>query len=188
MKKSMLLVLLLMSSVTVHAAEEDWYTYWALGLADHDYPGSLDSLLDSVDSLPGVDRTEMGIDTFGFYWPQAENSLLGFVVSGSFDRFETPFVDAQINHYIYGVSGMKFFGREIGDGFFIRGDAGLAKIVVSSSFTSDVSDTGFGFLLGAGYAIPVSDESRILFSVNFSDKEVDNESWKAVTFNVGGLW
>lgn len=188
MKKSLLLVLLLMTSVAVHAEEEDWYTYWALGMANHDYPGSLDPLLNSLESLPGVDRTEMGIDSFGFYWPQTENRLLGFVISGSADSFDSPFVDMQINHYIYGVSGMKFFGREIGDGFFIRGDAGLAKIVISSSFGTTASDTGFGYLLGAGYGIPVSNESRVLLSVNFSDKDVEGESWKSVTFNVGGLW
>ena len=188
MNKFLVLILLFVTSVTVQAAEEDWYTYWAIGLADHDYPGSFVPFLDSVESLPGVDRTEMGIDSFGFYWPQTENRLLGFVVSGSADNFMSPFGDVQINHYIYGVSGMKFFGTEIGNGFFIRGDAGLAKIVITGGSTSISSDSGFGYLLGGGYAIPVSDESRVLLSINFSDKEIEGDSWKSVTFNVGGLW
>jgi len=95
----------------------------------------------------------------------------------------------QINQYLYGVSGMQFFGREIGDGFFVRGDVGLARIVVVDNVSvAAASDIGFGYLLGAGYALPVSRDSRILFSVNFSDKQVEGDSWKAMTFTIGGLW
>ena len=83
---------------------------------------------------------------------------------------------------------MRFFGSEIGDGFFIRGDAGLAQIIVKDDFSTTTSDRGFGYLVGVGYAIPVSDESRILVSVNFSDKRIEGDSWKSTTFMVGGLW
>jgi hypothetical protein len=189
MKKYLLLLILCFGSSAAFADEEDWYTYWSIGMASHDYPAGLGSLLDTIESLPGVDRTEIGIDMLGFYWPQAENRLLGFVISGSADSFEGPFSTMQINHYLYGVSGMKFFGQEIGDGFFVRGDVGLARIVITDGFsTTATSDTGFGYLLGAGYALPVSSESRILFGVNFSDKQVEGDSWKSMTFTVGGLW
>jgi len=111
-----------------YADEEDWYTYWAIGSVSYGYPGNLSSELDSIEALPSVDRNKNSFDLFGFYWPQAENSLLGFVVSGSIDRFESLYSELQITQNLLGVSGMRFFGREIGDGFFIRGDAGLAQI------------------------------------------------------------
>ncbi|NOX91805.1 MAG: hypothetical protein GXP18_04955 [Gammaproteobacteria bacterium] len=188
MKKYLLWLLLCISSSIAYADEEDWYTYWAIGAANFDYPGSLDSDLDSIEALPGVDRTRTGFDFFGFYWPQAENSLLGFIASGSTDSFKTRYEKLNISQNLFGISGMKFFGREIGDGFFIRGDAGLAQIVVKDSLSTTISDTGFGYLLGAGYAFPVSSETRILISVNFSDKQVEGNSWKSTTFTVGGLW
>jgi len=189
MKRVLLLLVLFFSSSFAFADEEDWYAYWSVGMADHKYPADLNSTLDSLASLPSVDRTETGFDFFGFYWPQEDNRLLGFVVSGSGDSFETPIGEIRVNHYLYGVSGMKFFGREIGDGFFIRGDAGMARIVVEDDLAgTTASDAGFGYLLGAGFAIPVSSESRIMLSVNFSDKQVEGDSWKATTFTIGGLW
>jgi len=189
MNKYLLLLLLCISSSVTYANEEDWYAYWAIGMVNHDYPGGLNSFLNDTESLPGVDRTEIGLDVFGFYKPQSKNNLSGFVFSGSADQFESRHSELQINQYLLGISGMEFFGRGIGDGFFIRGDAGLAWITVSdNSSTTETSDIGFGYLLGVGYAIPVSDESRILISVNFSDKRVEDNSWKSATVMLGGLW
>lgn len=185
---SALLALLLPLSAS--AEVESWYTYWAIGMADHDYPGGLDAAMDAADSVPGIDRTELGYDMFGFYWPYQNNTLLGFVVSGSSDRLEDDYGDyIQINQYLYGLSAMHFFGKEIGDGFYVRGDAGMAKISLDSSFGGDVSsDNGTGFLLGLGYAIPISGQSRILFGVNMSSYSVEGENSTTTTFTIGGLW
>ncbi len=188
MKKYLLWLLLCISSSVVYADEEDWYTYWAIGVADFDYPGSLGSDLDSIEALSSVDRSKTGFDVLGFYWPQADNRLLGFIVSGSTDFFEAGDQELKISQNLFGLSGMKFFGQEIGDGLFIRGDVGLAEIVVKDNFSTIASDSGFGYLLGAGYAFPVSSESRILVSMNFSDKQINGNNWKSTTFTVGGLW
>ncbi len=195
MKKYLLWLLLCISSSIAYADEEDWYTYWAIGTVNHDYPGGLNPELDSLEALPGVDRTETAFDMFGFYWPQSENSLLGFVISGSVDRFESRFSELQITQNLLGISGMRFFGSEIGDGFFVRVDAGLAQVTLEDSFLTVTSERGFGYLLGVGYAFPVSNESRILVGVSFSDKQVNfpngrvgNSNWKSTTFTVGGLW
>ena len=87
---------------------------------------------------------------------------------------------------------MKFFGKEIGDGLFLRGDLGIAKanLTVNTFFGEYTAetDTGVGYLLGVGYGIPVSEESRVLLSLNVSNKDIDGENWSAVTFNIGGLW
>ncbi len=195
MKKYLLWLLLCISSSIAYADEEDWYTYWAIGTVNHDYPGGLNPEPDSLEAAPGVDRTEMAFDMFGFYWPQSENSLLGFVISGSVDRFESRFSELQITQNLLGISGMRFFGSEIGDGFFVRVDAGLAQVTLEDSFLTVTSERGFGYLLGVGYAFPVSNESRILVGVSFSDKQVNflneqvgNSSWKSTTLTVGGLW
>lgn len=187
MKK--LLLLLLLCPLQSFAAQEDWYAYWSIGSADNHYPGDVDSFLDTVDSLPGVDRTQGSMDMLGFYWPQANNLSVGFVISGSWDNFQTPFGDVQYNQYLYGASAMKFFGKEIGDGFFLRGDFGFAKAVLDAGYYgTSTSDTGLGFLLGAGYGIPVSEESRVLLSINVSNKDIEGNTVSAVTFNIGGLW
>jgi hypothetical protein len=187
--KKLFLLLLLLCPLQSFAAQEDWYAYWSIGTADNHYPGDLDTLLDTLDSLPGVDRTQGSIDMLGFYWPQDNNLSVGFVISGSWDHFQTPVGDVQFNQYLYAVSAMKFFGKEIGDGFFLRGDFGLAKAVFDAGYYgSATSDTGTGFLLGAGYGIPVSEDSRLLLSVNVSNKDIEGDTVSAVTFNIGGLW
>ncbi|VAX03538.1 hypothetical protein MNBD_GAMMA19-2160 [hydrothermal vent metagenome] len=195
MKKYLLWLLLCISSSVAYADEEDWYTYWAIGAVNHDYPGGLNSMPGSMETAPGVDRTEMAFDMFGFYWPQSENSLLGFVISGSVDRFESRSSELQITQNLLGISSMRFFGSEIGDGFFVRVDAGLAQVTLEDNFLTVTSERGFGYLLGVGYAFPVSNESRILVGVSFSDKQVNfpngrvgNSSWKSTTLTVGGLW
>jgi hypothetical protein len=190
--KKLLLVALLFYPLQSFAAQEDWYTYWSFGFSNNEYPGWLDSSLDALESLPGVDRTQGAMDMFGFYWPLENKLNVGFVISGSWDAFETPLGDLQYNQYLYGASVMKFFGKEIGDGLFLRGDLGVAKATehadtVFGSYEG-ASDTGLGYLLGVGYGIPVSEESRVLLSMNISNKDIDGENWSAVTFNIGGLW
>jgi len=61
-------------------------------------------------------------------------------------------------------------------------------LTVENDFLTTTSDPGFGYLLGIGYAFPVSNDSRILVGVNFSDKRIEGDSWKSTAFTVGGLW
>jgi hypothetical protein len=190
--KKLLLVILLLCPLQTFAAQEDWYTYWSFGFSDNSYPGGWDPVLDAAESQPGIDRTQGAMDIFGFYWPVQDKLNLGFVISGSFDAFSLPGADVQVNQYLYGASVMKFFGKEIGDGLFLRGDLGIAKanLTVNTFFGEYTAetDTGVGYLLGVGYGIPVSEESRVLLSLNVSNKDIDGENWSAVTFNIGGLW
>ncbi len=190
--KKLLLMVLLLCPLQTFAEEEDWYTYWSFGFSNNNYPGDLDYALDTLEAQPGVDRAEIAIDMLGFYWPVQDKTILGFVISGSADSFTTPAGDMQINQYLYGGSVMKFFGKETGDGLFLRGDLGFAKAVITTDVgagtLSATSDTGLGMLVGVGYGIPVSEESRVLLSINFSNKDIEGDNWSAVTFNVGGLW
>lgn len=172
------------------AEVEEWYTYWAIGLADHNYPGDLDNAIEALDSIPGVDRSELAYDMLGFYWPYDNKTTLGFVISGSSDRLEDSFGDyIQFNHYLYGFSAMRFFGKEIGDGFYVRGDAGIAKIRMSTNIGFDLtSDNGTGYLLGFGYSWPVSGQSRVLIGMKFSNSNIEGDNVSSTTFTIGGLW
>ncbi len=188
----LLLLAMLLYPFQALAEEEDWYTYWSFGFSSNSYPGGLDSVLDALEAQPGVDRTEIALDMFGFYWPLQDKVNIGFVISSSADAFTTPVGDLQINQHLYAASVMKFFGKETGDGLFLRGDLGFAESSISAdtlvgSLTA-TSDTGLGLLLGIGYGVPVSEESRVLLSVNVSNKDIEGDNWSAVTFNIGGLW
>ncbi len=190
--KKLLLIVLLLCPLQTFAEEENWYTYWSFGFSNNNYPGDLDYLLDTLEAQPGVDRAEIAIDMLGFYWPLKEKMILGFVISGSTDVFNTPVGDVQINQRLLGASIMKFFGKETGDGLFVRGDLGFAEADITTDTAlgtlTATSDTGLGFLLGVGYGIPVSEDSRVLLSINISSKDIEGDNWSAVTFNVGGLW
>jgi opacity protein-like surface antigen len=187
---TVLLHLCVLLPATAFAEVEDWYTYWAIGFADHDYPGDLNAVIDAVDAIPGVDRTETAIDMFGFYWPYNNNTMLGFVISGSYDRLEDNYDNyTQINHYLYGLSAMHFFGHEIGDGFYVRGDAGIAKMTFDSNITPDLeSDNGTGFLFGFGYAWPISEQSRLMLGMNLSSRDIEGDNVSSTSFVIGGLW
>jgi len=172
------------------AEVETWYAYWGIGTADHGYPAQLEQAFREADAQPGVDRTEMSLDVLGFYWPLAsKKTILGFVVSGSFDALDDGYTSVQLNQYLYSFSTMRFAGDEPGKGFFVRGDLGLAKAVMTSSYGGDVaSDTGYGYLAGAGYGFAVSEKTRILLSATYSNKDIEGDSFSTFGFNIGGLW
>lgn len=194
MMKQFLTIALLSLTISLptsaSAEVEEWYTYWAIGSANHNYPNDLDNAIAVVDSIPGVDRTEIAYDMFGFNWPYDNNTTLGFVISGSSDRLEDSFGDyIQFNHYLYGFSAMRFFGREIGDGFYVRGDAGIAKIRMDTNIGFQLtSDNGTGYLLGFGYAWPISGQSRVLIGMRFSNSSIEGDNVSSTAFTIGGLW
>lgn len=175
---------------TVLADVESWYSYWAIGLASHNYSDDMENMIDAAESKPGMERSQGAIDMFGFYWPINNHSIGGFVISGSFDRLQDNFDDYfQINQYLYGASGMHFFGEEIGDGFFLRGDIGFSKSSFQSNFLADdESDYGSGYLLGVGYGIPISWNTRFLITVTYSNKTIEGDNYTSSAITVGGLW
>ena len=53
---------------------------------------------------------------------------------------------------------------------------------------SGSSDWGNGVLLGVGYGIPVSSESRLIIGFSYTNKTIEDEKYNAAMFTVGGLW
>lgn len=203
--------MLMVISVSAQAAVEPWYTFWSLGVSDHTNEAALEDFIDDARNVTGsFTHAELASDAFGFYWPMHANTLAGFVLSGTseilskldtdepdnFAEFFTgfPYIDGASEYLIvrqtlYAASAMRFYGDEPGDGFFLRGDAGLAKLKIETELRSPIKDdTGFGLLVGAGYGIPVSDESRLLISITYSYNEIGGHSYKAAALRISGLW
>ena len=182
---------LLLTLPSIAAADrEDWYFMFNFGFADHNHPGDIDAAFDALETIPGVDRIEIAMDLLGFYWPIAEqDTIIGFVINSSSDNLSDDFGnDLSLNTYMYSVSGIHYFGQEIGDGFFVRGDFGIAYAEIDSNFGTAESDSGTGFLIGAGFALPVSSQSRLIFGINMADRSIEGESYKVTEFTIGGLW
>lgn len=195
----------------VCAEAEAWYTYWSIGISRHSYDSTVQSFIDGAQNAPGAfARTEGSVDAFGFYWPVGDNTILGVVAHSTSDSLsrvdnngpssfseifaEFPYASGAseymtISQSLYGVSAMRFLGREPGHGLFVRGDAGVVKLRIDTELDAPiVDDTGYGFLGGIGYGHPLSEETRILFSLTYSRNQVGGHAYGATSLNVGGLW
>ena len=190
MYKLMFFILLFSLSGSALAEREPWYFSFAFGLANHKHADELDQVFDGAEDVPGVDRFEFAMDLLGFHWPLPEqNTTLGFVINASSDNLsEDGQYDVALNTYLYGVSGIHYFGKEIGDGLFVRGDFGFSRGVLIVDGDEEDSDTGTGFLLGTGFAVPVSDRTRVFLGINISERKIDGDTFKTTQFTIGGLW
>lgn len=189
-------VVLFLFSLNAQAQLESWYSYWGMGLSSNDYPSNVETIISRLENSPGGERSTIGIDALGFYVPVSNYSMLGVVASISRDFVETNDEGVKIsytlNQFLYGVSGKTFFGREIGDGFFLRGDLGFATARETEEVTgqpdSGGSASGFGALFGLGYGIPISPQCRILMGITVSQHRLDGESFRTMRAIIGGLW
>ncbi len=116
---------------------ESWYTYWGLGYVNNTYP---DEYLDELNDSPDVDHIALALDTFGFYWPRGDKTLVGAIVNGNVDAYEGTFKGAKVElslyNYLYALSTMYFLTHEIGQGPFVRADVGFAH----SRINADVAN------------------------------------------------
>lgn len=168
---------------------ESWYLYFALGYGKAHYPDPLQRAVDQLGSIAGVSQGGISIEIPGVYWPLRNNqTILGGSLNGIADRYEASGNSIQINQYLLSFSALHFLTGEVGDGIFIRGDAGMAWLSVQSSLAgSSSSNTGFGILVGSGYSFPVSNETRITVNLNYTAQWVESETYGALSINVGVL-
>lgn len=163
---------------------ESWYLNFSFGYADPSYPSQLQQGLDQV-AAAGT-HVSISLDLPGVYFPLPNrHTVVGGVLNGVGDRYELNSQWMQINHFTLGASAMHFVTGEIGDGLFFRGDLGLATIGVEASGQSRTSDQGFGYLLGGGYAFPVSNETRLLLNLNYANRHVEGYDYGALSVNLG---
>ncbi len=179
---------------TTPTIDEDWYTLWGLGFSSVRYGD--DQLQDAVDNLEdtsGVDRGTINLDLLGFYWPHADKkSMSGFIINSIGDTFTGPGGDMTISQALYAYSFHHFFGANIGDGWFLRGDIGLAKFSINVDTTTlnvnDSSDWGWGVLGGGGYAFAIGTETRMLLGAYYSHRKADEDTAGTLNVTLGFLF
>jgi hypothetical protein len=174
---------------SAHGAVESWYMYWGLGYASPSYPSGLQALIDGAKQNDGLVHTPLSLDMFGFYWPiAAGTTIAGVVIGGVADRYDYMGGYVQVNQLLLSGSVMHFFGDVPGDGIFLRGDAGYAVLSQSMPGWHPEDKNGIGFHAGAGYGIPVSDETRILLQGGFTYRAISDEGYETFGINVGVLF
>lgn len=187
---SLVALMCLFLSASAFAKVESSYSYWGLGYANIDYPGSLERDLSELEthiggisydvalryfSLPGSKRTYAG-----------KHTVLGIISNGAVDGYGHEDAAMVVNHSLFSLSSMHFFGEEIGSGPFVRVDIGLSWLCViaadSEETISEGSDFGFGYLLGGGFAF-----AKTLLNVNYSSRKIEGEKYRILSLSIGWL-
>lgn len=108
--------------------DEDWYTLWGFGFSSIRYQDDdVQNALNDLKDTPGVDHTAVNVDVLGFYWPFADRkSMQGFIINSVSDSYTSDAGDLTVSQALYAYSYHRFYGANIGDGWFWRGDVGLA--------------------------------------------------------------
>lgn len=184
MKKLLLFVAVLFSTATF-AKTEPWYWGFGLGPGYSFYMGDFSSAVSAARTQSGA---SFGGD-LGFYWPTGEGkTIIGPALVGATDAI-TP--NSRLHNGILAFSAIHTFGTEPGDGFFIRGDAGIGT--VSASFdlawgsVTYASASGLGLAGTLGYGILASDETRLLFQLR-TQVILARNSAGAIIFTFGPMF
>ena len=182
------------SDSNLRSKNEDWYIYFGLGFGSARYNDKdLQDALDRLKDDSSVSHITVVLDLVGFYYPVFNHSsMIGFLISGVGETFEQNDEKISIYQYQYSFSAMRFFGTNIGDGPFIRGDIGPTRFRVegknSQVSVSEESDWGLGFTLGGGYAVPLSSEARLLLNTNISLRDAEGDKVTTLAFTAGFLF
>jgi len=166
----------------------DQNTYFNIGLAwaDASYPDELQDAMDILEDLPGIDHMQIGID-LGLYFATGKSGMFGPALTGIGDRFEDSNDHMQLNQYLVGGSFRHYLSGERGKGFFLRGDAGMARMVVDASGADAVtSDWGFGFLVGGGVGFQIGGSTWFSINADYTSKTIEEETVGGLT--VGGAF
>jgi hypothetical protein len=186
------------------AKKEFWQKSWYLDLLEVgrawlSYPSDTSAAMDALRGLPGTSSPPpLSLQFLGFYWPigAQKKALLGFNVDASADAVFLDGQQWQLNQYIYSVSALYFPLGKIGDGLYLRADAGAAALIMIVPGRGRVEQSqGIGFLTGLGYMMPISDVIRPFVNLNYSLKSIGNGGaytasgiYQSVGLDLGLLW
>ena len=158
------------------AKVESWYLTVGAGYSfGFDYDNSIvDAEIDSTNAARGdSDHLSYAFDV-GAHFPILKTTLLGGAGHGVAREYGD---ESDANYYSIGstlisVSVIHFFGAEIGRGFFIRLDPGVGFTHAERKEDGNYSGEhdmkwSIGFTSGVGYAIPISEGTRIALSFNY---------------------
>jgi hypothetical protein len=181
------------STTGLKSKNESWYTLWGAGYAGTSYTGDLKTVVDSLNSSSSLTHASLGMDILGFYWPiNNHQTMIGGVMNAAVDSWTVTGAELSLNQYQMSFSAQHFFGANIGDGIFVRGDIGPTYLNVTATGSglnlSADSKAGFGALAGVGYALPVWEETRVLFNLNYAFRRVEGSRMGAFGLSVGFLF
>jgi len=177
---------------------EEWYILFGGGFAGAAYQGKFKDTVKAIDDLPGSTKRTGGLAMeLGVYFPTSSfKSMIGGNIELTGDGYsnETAAGDyrASIGQALVAISAYRFFGENIGNGWFIRGDLGVAKttmILEQPGLSNQLTEkTGFGALFGGGYAIPCGTETRVLFFINMSGRSFGGDRFRTLTLGADFLF
>ena len=188
---------------STQAKQEDWYTLWGAGIASNSYSDIREKEVNRLEQTD-LKMSESKMNAFGFYWPLSEQEILGVIGNGITTSFSSSgnkcygFKEVAYTDNTLSLSYLKFYGREIGLGWYYRGDLGLnsSKSRYSENKCSDPSeftrerddDNGVAVLLSGGYGFRYSEETRILVGLEFTQTFIENNEVNSVALTINGLW
>ena len=168
------------------ANQQSMYFNLGLAWAEPDYPDGVSELMDLLEEVPGVDRYRAGVD-LGLYFPVAKSSLLGPTLNGIGDRLDDGDDHFQLNQYLFGASFRHYLSGRIGEGLFLRADAGMARMALDASgMDTETSDWGTGFLFGGGFSFKIGGSTWFSISAEYTTKSIEDETVGGTT--IGGAF
>lgn len=184
------------ASSTSGNVKESWYWGFGLGWARPNYSGDARSTLDAMKSLPGYESNGAGVVDVGFWWPlESHQTALGVSLNGISDSYDVMGAHLYVEQNMIAFSVLHYFGDGIGDGFFLRGDLGPSRYRVDITGLGAggvrayaVSEAGAAILLGGGYSILLSDETRMPFGFYVIHNSADGHKTTTPTIRVSVLF
>jgi hypothetical protein len=125
-------------------------------------------------SINATDGPAVDFNLLGIYWPKFNKKfMVGVVLDLTVNEFSLANTTTNIYQPAVSLSMNYFFGQNIGSGLFARLDLGLGSVAfLKDEPTAYVLDyvIGGSMLVGAGYGIPISKETRLLINLDFIKK------------------
>ncbi|RLA63067.1 MAG: hypothetical protein DRQ88_07415 [Epsilonproteobacteria bacterium] len=148
---------------------EDYYLSFGLGSGGLSYNGTGEDF-----KAWGTPELTLSLDLFGAYWPKfSHNFMYGVLVNLLLDQFSVNNYSVTQYQLTSSLSLYYFLGANIGSGLYVRGELGIGMIpVLTLGAESKVSASwlwGGNWLLGAGYAFPLGEETRLLFGFTYAN-------------------
>lgn len=166
---------------------ENYYLYFGIGYSAIFRSKFHDKIIDDFKDIYGARNSSLSIDMFGNYWHYNYDTLIGFIINGSADRYNYGEESFQINYYNYSLSSIKFI-NEFGSGLIVRGDLGFSVMALDYSDKSiKYSSLGYSALIGSGYAFDLGG-NRLLLNINYSFMSIDKNNTKFLQISLGTLF
>ena len=171
-------------------ARESWYLGFSLGYPALAYSGETGRYARSLRADASVSRVPLAAE-LGVYWPLSirHETLLGVAAHGTVDHYAVGGDSVDIARQLVAGSAIAYLGPRLARGFFLRGDLGLAVSSLSdSSGFSREGGPGPGGFAGFGWALPVSEETRLVVQAGYSLSWIEGEAYHQGSVGVGALF